>query len=138
MQNVLYLRRSPSSSATTVALYFGCRSHATTFGSTSRSVSILPIVSFKASTVRRSSRSPHKGWVKSAVHTDAECIFQFSSSGKYLPFPRHLNHGRKWRIASGSADHIWLIFIKSITESSARIRIFRLWESIQSHRRESS
>ena len=53
-----------------------------------------------------------RGRIKSAIYANTERIFQFSSGSKHLAFPRHLNHGRKWCVAPGSANHIWLIFIK--------------------------
>ena len=50
--------------------------------------------------------------IKSVIHTNAKRILEFSTNGKHLSPIRCGNHERKRCITSGTANHIWFIFIK--------------------------
>ena len=51
-------------------------------------------------------------WIKPAVHTNAERIFQFSTHCHDLSFPVRRRHERQRCISSGTADHIRFTLIK--------------------------
>ena len=50
--------------------------------------------------------------LRNAAENDYDCAMQLDADGQHLPLIWCGNHKRKRSIPSGTADHIWFLFIK--------------------------